>query len=406
MINKALITNTNTDDLRGLLAPNSTVISLYLNVPLDIAEHRSLLTRARELIKAAQGRPAGADTKLADTVSADTESIAGLISERGHDWLGRTVAIFACGEVGLLEAIPLGRPTPAERRADARPHAALPGSAEDLAVISTRPYTRPLLAALQRHPAFQVAVLDGKHAWILSVRDDEVDTIFERTGPDRPSAAFAGWAGLEAHRMQQRILNSSNQHYRDTVAILEQTTAAGQRPLVLGGHEMQISHFLGMLPRSVSQRLVGSFAVDMRSATPGRVRELASPVIARWTEAAEASLVAEALNEPSDGAITTDLGSCLTAVRSGAVSQLVLADDQIVPGCVCDNCGGLAVGSLPVAAGAAGCTCPDPASAARPVPDVLDELANQALDQGSEVTAVRDAPFTAAAWLRFQPAGG
>ena len=168
--------------------------------------------------------------------------------------------------------------------------------------------------------------------------------------------------------MQQRILNMSRQHYRDTAAILEQTTAACQRPLVLGGHEMQISQFLPMLPRTVSQRLAGSFAVDVHSATPGRVRDLATPVIARWTEAAEADLVAEALNEPPDGAITTDLDRCLTAVRSGAVSQLVLADDQMVPGCVCDNCGGLAVGSVPVAAGAAGCACQDPASAARPVP--------------------------------------
>jgi peptide subunit release factor 1 (eRF1) len=384
LTSKALTTKTDADDLRGLLAPDTTVISLYLNVPVDIAEHRGLLTRARELIKAADGRPA----------SVDINSVAGLISERAYDWLGRTVAIFACAEVGLLQAIPLGRQT-------------LPGRADDLAVISTRPYTRPLLASLQRHPAFQVAVLDGKHAWILAVRDEEVDMLFERTGPDPPSSAFAGWAGLEAYRMQQRILNMSKQHYRDTAAILEQTTAVGRRPLVLGGHETQINQFLGMLPRTVSQRLVGSFAVDVHSATPGRVRDLANPVIARWTEEAEADLVAEALTEPPDGAITTDLDRCLTAVRSGAVSQLVLADDRMVPGCVCNNCGGLAVGSSPLAAGAAGCTCPESASAstARLVPDVLDELACQALDQGSEVMAVRDAPFTAAARLRFQPAG-
>ena len=377
MINRASITNTETDDLRGLLAPNTTVISLYLNVPLDLAEHRGLLTRARELIKAAYGQPAG----------ADIESITGLLSDRGQDWLGRTVAMFACGEVGLLQAI------------------ALPGPAPDRAVISTRPYTRPLLAALQRHPEYQIAVLDGKHAWILSVHDDDVDMLFERTGPDRPSSAFAGWSGLEAYRMQQRILNMSKQHYRDTAAILEQTTAASRRPLVLGGHDRQISHFLGMLPRAVSQRLAGRFAVDVSSATPARMRDLANPVIARWSQAAEAELVAEALSEPPDGTITTDLDSCLAAVRSGAVSQLVLADDQMVPGMVCDSCGGLAVGSAPVIVGAAGCTCLDPASTARPVPDVLDELACQALDRGSKVTAARQAPFTAAAWLRFQLAG-
>jgi hypothetical protein len=371
------ITKAETDDLRGLLAPSSTVISLYLNVPVDLGEHRGLVTRARELIKAAPGQPAG----------HDAESIAGLVSGRSREWLGRTVAIFACGEVGLLQAIPL------------------PGHAGDRAVISARPYTRPLLAALQRNPEYQIAVLDGKHAWILSVHDDEVDMLFERTGSDQPSSAFAGWAGLEAYRMQQRIANLSRQHYRDTAAILEQTAAASQRPLVLGGHDQQISQFLPMLSRTVSQRLAGSFAIDVSSATPARARDLADPVIARWSQATEAGLVAEAVSERPDGAITTDLDSCLAAVRSGAVSQLLLADDQSVPGCVCDRCGGLAVGSVPIAAGAAGCSCPDPAQAARPVPDVLDELACQALDRGSAVTATRDAPFTAAAWRRFQPAG-
>jgi hypothetical protein len=377
LISRAPITKTETDDLRGVLAPNAKVISLYLNVPLDLAEHRGLLTRARELIKAAGGPPA----------SADVESITGLISGRGQDWLGRTVAIFACGEVGLLQAIPLR------------------GPAGDRAVISGRPYTRPLLAALQRHPDYQIAVLDGKHAWILSVHDDDVDMLFERTGADRPSSAFAGWAGLEAYRIQQRIANLSRQHYRDTAAILEQTTAASRRPLVLGGHDRQISQFLGMLPKTVSQRLAGRFAIDLSSATPARVRDLANPVMARWSESAEAELVAEALSERPDGPITTDLDSCLAAVRTAAVSQLVLADDQMVPGRVCDACGGLAIGPAPIEAGPAGCTCPDPASAARPVPDVLDELACQALDRGSKVMAAREAPFTAAAWLRFQPAG-
>jgi Bacterial archaeo-eukaryotic release factor family 10 len=377
LITRASIANTETDHLRELLAPNTTVISLYLNVPLDLAEHRGLLTRARELIKAACGQPAG----------ADIESVTGLLSERGQDWLGRTVAIFACGEVGLLQAI------------------VLPGPAPDRAVISTRPYTRPLLAARQRHPEYQIAVLDGMHAWILSVHDDDVDLLFERTGPGPPSSAFAGWSGLEAYRMQQRILNLSKQHYRDTAAILEQAASADRRPLVLGGHDRQISQFLPMLPRAVSERLAGRFAVDVSSATPARVRDLADPVIARWSQATEAKLVAEALSDPPDGTITTDLDGCLAAVRSGAVSQLVLADDQMVPGLVCHRCGGLGVGSAPVIVGAAGCTCPDPASTAPPVPDVLDELACQALDRGSEVTAARRAPFTAAAWLRFQPAG-
>src|SRR5258708_25203734 len=118
------------------------VISVYLTVPLDLAGHRGLPTRARELVKAAVAgtpEPCGAEVRY-----ADLEAIAQAVSVRSHEWLGRTVAIFACDDLGLFEAMPL------------------PGTLPELAVVATRPYVRPLLAALQRPPVYRAAVLDTK----------------------------------------------------------------------------------------------------------------------------------------------------------------------------------------------------------------------------------------------------
>ncbi len=360
---------TKAGELRAQRATTTAVISLYLTIPVDLADHRGLVTRARELIRAAGGAP----------VPADTEAITEAITASAKDWLGRTMAIFACAELDLLEVI------------------SLPGPAADRAVVAAKPYIRPLLASVQRHPPYQVAVIDTKHAWLLGVTGDEIDMLAERTGREVPSTRFAGWYGLEGYRIEQRIMELSKKHYRDTISVLAGLTSP---PLVLGGHEMQISNFLQMLPPPVRQRVAGTFSLDLQTATPARVRELSAPVIADWTDASEAQLVNDVLAEPPDTAVTTDLGRCLAAVRSRAVSQLVLADDDTVPGWACDDCGALGVGlsgSL--------CDCESPGSSGRPVPDVLDELTSQALDGGSEVTAVREAPFTAAARLRFTPAG-
>ncbi len=368
-----MITRTDADELRGARARNSAVISLYLNVPVDIAEHRGLTTRARELIKDAGRRDAGSRT----AACADADAVTDLVVEGSLDWLGQTVAIFVSGELGLAEAIPM------------------PGRWPDGAMIAPRPYLRPLLASLQRHPKYQVAVIDAKHSWVLAIADDEIDTLAQRTGQEVPSTGFAGWYGLEAYRIQQRVMQLSRQHYKDTIGVLQQNPDAQQRPLVLGGHEMQISQFMSILPPAVRQRVAGSFSVDVQSATPAKVRDLAAPVIAGWAEASEAQLVNDILNEPPGTSVTTSLGECLAAVRSRAVSSLVVADDQVIPGYACEDCGGLGVGQT-------SCDCPDPAASCQPVPDVLDDLASQALDGGSEVTAVRQAPFTAAARLRFQ----
>jgi hypothetical protein len=367
-----VITRTEADKLRALRAGSPGVLSVYLAIPVDLAEHRELPVRARELIKAAAGQP----SQGKHGPEADLESVVRAVDARSHDWLGHTIAIFASSELGLLEAIPL------------------PGAMPELAVFSARPYIRPLLAAMQRNPGYRTALIDSRHAWIFNVSDDGIEAVVERTGASLPSPGFAGWYGLDSYRIQQRIMTLSRQHFRETVAILERTADGQHRPLVLGGHENEIRQFLGNLPSTVRQSVAGSFSVDLQTTTPGRVRELAAPVIARWGENAEADVVREVLNEPPRTAVTTDLPGCLEASRAHAVAQLLLPDDQMIPGHACDGCGALSLGS-------AGCDCPDPGDCCRAVPDVLDELANRTLDDGGQVTTVRNPPFTAAARLRF-----
>jgi peptide chain release factor subunit 1 len=374
-----VITAGGVERLRQRHTDQPAVVSVYLSVPVDVADHRGLPTRARELIKSAAHTEPRAGGQLVN--NADVEAIVDAVGQRSQEWLGRTVALFACSRLGLFEAV------------------ALPRSATELAVISDRPHVRPLLAALQRHPAYRAAIVDTKHAWILHISDDEIETVAERTGAGVRSPAFAGWYGLEGHRVQQRIMELSKQHFRDTISILERQADSTVRPLVLGGHDNEISQFLGLLPRTVRQSVAGSFTVDLQTATPGRVRELASPVIASWTERSEAQLVQDTLDQPPAGAVRTDLEGCVTASRARAIAQLMLPDDVLEPGFACSACGALSTR-------AADCDCTDPGDCCHPVPDLLDELASHTLDGGGEVLAVRSAPFTAAAKLRFPVASG
>jgi hypothetical protein len=369
-----MITAAAAERLRTRRTEEPAVVSVYLSVPVDVADHRGLPARARELIRAAAGLERRAQGR--DVSEADVGAIITAVDQRSQEWLGHCVGLFACARIGLFETVPM------------------PRSQTERAVIADRPHIRPLLAALQRHPAFRAALVDTKHAWILHISDDEIQTVAERTGAGVRSPQFAGWYGLEAYRVQQRIMELSKQHFRDTISILTHAGDSAGLPLVLGGHDDEITQFVGLLPRQVRRQVAGSFPVDMQTATPGRIRELAGQVIATWNERTEASLVRDTLDQPPNVAVRTDLDGCLAASRAGAIAQLIVPDDVLVPGFACSACGALS-------SRAGECDCEDPGECCLPVTDLLDELANRTLDGGGQVMTVRSAPFPAAARLRF-----
>ena len=89
------------------------------------------------------------------------------------------------------------------------------------AVLAARPHIRPLLAARQRCPAYRVAVVDRRHAWVFSIAGDGIETVL---APTRrvASRGFGGWYGPDSYHVQQRIIELTRQHYRDAAALLEQ----------------------------------------------------------------------------------------------------------------------------------------------------------------------------------------
>lgn len=362
------------EKLRSARAPEAAVLSLYLPVPLDPAGLAGLAAEAGDLMTAAA---AGGDPG-ARVSRADREAVLGSLAANGREWLGRTVGFFASQDAGLFEVLPL--PCPVAGRA----------------VLAARPHVRPLLAALQRCPDYRVAVADRERAWVLAVRGGQVETIVRQVDEGLRSPGFGGWYGLQTHAVQQRVIQLGRHHYRDTAAIVARTAGSdGQVPLVIGGHRDSIAGLIRALPAGVRDAVAGSFHADPHTLTEARVRELAGPIVGSWVAARERDLAEEVLGAPGRLA-TVGLTACMTAVGEGAVARLLVADDEVIPGFACGRCGALS---------AVGGTCPACGAAVRPVPDLLEEMAQRTLDDKGQVTAIREAPFSVAAKLRFPLAG-
>lgn len=348
------------EKLRHARTPEPSVVSVYLKVPLDPAGQSELRVRADGLIHECD----------APVPEQDREAVAALLAARGREWLGTTVAIFAGGELGLLEALTMRCDLPQR------------------AVFATHPYIRPLLAAVQRCPAYHIVIVDARRGWLASVNGDEMSVTGAPEEPPDWNRDLGGWYGLDTYRGRQRVTQHARHHYQD-VAMLLRDPARSHGPVVIGGRPADVPEMLRLLPDQVRARYAGSFAADPHTLTPTRARELADTVIMDWARRREDRLVQEADSWPS---AARGLPECLAAVNAGAVSMLLVPDDGMAGGFKCGRCGAL---------GRTWDECPDGGTAARRVPDLLEEMTCRVLDDGGEVVSIGQPGFAVAARLRF-----
>lgn len=366
-----MISEADVRKLREERASGAPVLSIYLWVPVDIDQLRGLPARADDLLALAVD---GESRRAVRALEAERRFVRERLEVRGREWMGHTVAIFASEAAGLREEF------------------ALPVRLPDRAVVADRPHVRPLLVALQRGPEYLAAVVDRQHAWIFQVAGNRIESVAEPVTPGVRSHGFAGWYGLESYRINERITELARHHYHETGAILARALRENDRPLVVGGHVEGIPAFLAAIPGEVRERLAGSFVIDPHTMTPARVRELSAPVLEDWVARQERRLVEQITQRPPDGLTAIGLNSCLDAANQHAARLLVVPVGGMIPGFACEQCGALACTSA---------TCVHGPSAARPVPDLLEELANATLDDGGEVAAADNPPGDVTASLRY-----
>ena len=136
-----MISLSEVEKLGRIHAVEPIVLSVYLNVPRSPGEWPGLPGRVDELIAAAE-RDAGRSGRLREEDRRSAREEAALAAP---DWPGHPLAIFACAEVGLLEAVGLPE--------------APPGTVPERAVLGIRPHIRPILAALQPSPRLVTEIL-------------------------------------------------------------------------------------------------------------------------------------------------------------------------------------------------------------------------------------------------------
>ena len=353
-----MITRAEVEKLGVVHVVAPAILSVYLTVPSHPGASGGLAARACELIADAE-TAVGGPGFLGEE---ERDNALDLLAAGVRDWPGRTVAVFACADAGLLEVLPL------------------PCRAPDKAVLGTRPHIRPLLAALQRHPAYRVAVAEAQHVWLLAIAGDEIQTV-----PAWPAQGSGDWHELPHDWVREPVNWLTAHSYHDAAAVLNRVARpAGPEPLVIVGHGDGIQRLLSGLSPAVRAAFAGSVIADDPTFTPAQVLDLATPVVARWADEHARQVTDEILAMRTGRPAclpAIGLQACLDAVTAGVVDTLVVPRDELVPGYECGRCGALSTEAN---------SCADWGTAPLPVPDVFEEMVSRTLEDGGEVLVISD----------------
>jgi peptide subunit release factor 1 (eRF1) len=340
-----------------------------------------LKNRVREVVQALPRL--GLDRSTQDEVGRDLDRIQSHL--RSQDNLPSTqgIALFACGPIGLFEAIPL------------------PFVYRSRLAVDTTPLVRELVSVEDEFGRLLTVVLDRTAARFFEVTAYTATELpglrADSTRGKRFRSDNDGSSGWGEHTYNNRIREEKQRHYeaiaRELFAIDRRQPAHG---IVLAGTgtEAAVEPFLH---NYLVERVLGTARLNPKEATPARVHEATLVVREAWERDSERALVHEMQEALGSGWSVNGMTPTLKALSRGQVRALLVHADAGEPGFRCGDTGRLTIAER------------ECRGEGEPIPvlDVVDDAIEEALRQRVDVNVVyepqaRDAIEGLAGLLRFR----
>ncbi len=311
-------------ELARIARAPSPVVSVYLDTRWG-DEHQRDRVRvflADELKKARASAPPGVTGDL-DWVATEGEAI--VQQTRYPD--ARGVVLFACGALGLREALPVRVPV------------------ENFFVVGDAPYLRRLVELAEGAPTTLVVFVDSESARLIPLGADgvgpEVALATEVPGHHRQG----GWQLIAQSRYQRHIQTHRAQHF-DAVAAAVTLLVDDHdvERILLAGETRVVAVFQQHLEGRVAKLVVGSVAGARHEPSSAFV-ERAGMLLGLRPGDAEVAAVEAVLTEAAKGGrAAAGIPAVLTAAARGAVHRLYLLHAFHAAGHQCTACAALQPG--------------------------------------------------------------
>lgn len=256
-------------------------------------------------------------------------------------------------------------------------------------VVEPDPYVRPLTVLLDEFARYCVLVADSRKARIFTLYlgefEEETDVFIEDEVPDRVRAKLSmtsGGEGVQGGLGDERVQRHIQDHVHRHLKYVAQQTFNVFRDkrfsrLILGGHQDKVLPWLkDHLHSYLRQRLAGEFHAGPEE-SESRLKEQALDVARQYERSEERVLLDRLLEEQgSGGKAVLGVEPTLEALMLGQVHTLVLDHDFSAEGTMCPSDRHLSTYLE---------TCPLCGGPMNRIPDLADEMVEEAIAQRSEV---------------------
>jgi peptide chain release factor subunit 1 len=307
------------DRLARFESADYPVLSVYVNRD---ALNPAVRSRIGDLLKPLR-ELGDLDHDAQMSLRSDLETVMSM-SDRIDADIAPATALFACQGGGLLEYV------------------SLPVPVWDVAIVSDRPYLRPL-RSVRESELVAVAVVDRKHARLYSWDGTGVRLLELVEELEEHKGNFGGFSGYDERRARSHAETLERRHFRQVAdRLFEHHRATPFGKVIVGGHEETITRFGSSLHPYLRDRLIGSFVIDPHTMTESDVAKRVDGLLeTALREEQEELAVRVAESAEEGGRATVGLANVLEAVNAGAVDHLVVAGRFAKDGVVCTTCGRL-----------------------------------------------------------------
>jgi peptide subunit release factor 1 (eRF1) len=342
-------------DVRELAAfqgGEAPVLSLYLSTdPSRHMKEEAKLT-LRGMLKQAAALGAA---------QSDAQRVEHFV-ELEYDWQSKGVALFSCQDKDFWRAFPLGVPV------------------DNHVFVADRPYVKPLSDLLDEYGKFAVVLVDQESARLMLYRMGMVEDTAGNIGTELKRHKKGGWA---AQRLQRREDGKAHQNLKEVAKLVQDFCKKHEcKRLILGGQEETVARFMGMLPKAMRDRVVGTLSADITTSET-EIFDRVHDVIESAERAREADMVKKmitAANKGGAGAI--GLADTLTALQEERVHALLVAEGFRASAYRCKHCGYIGAQKADV--------CVYCGGKMTPIKDAVDAIVRRAIQRGVEVEFVPD----------------
>jgi len=202
---------------------------------------------------------------------------------------------------------------------------------ENLLVVDSSPYIRPLARILDEWESYTLVLLNTNSAKIFSISMGEVDDIKKISKDIINKHKKGGWSQARFNRLRKGAINS---FLNDVISILEKIS---EEKIIISGPGTTKNKFMDMLPQNLREKVID--IIDISIEDENKLIEQSLQLVSENEKKASIKAVKHLKSEIlKDGLAVYGVEETLQAVKNGQVELLLIEKNYNLKGWICEHC--------------------------------------------------------------------